>query len=68
MINEAAHIASSDVGEAHLFPPSTRIPILSQARGLLVGMRRRFRYRLDLQGRKLMVADAEETTDDWWVT
>jgi hypothetical protein len=33
-----------------------------------VGMRRRFRYRLDPQGRKLMVADAEETTDDWWVT
>jgi hypothetical protein len=55
-------------GEAHLFPPSTRIPILSPARGLLVGMRRRFRYRLDPQGRKLMVADAEETTDDWWVT
>jgi hypothetical protein len=55
-------------GEAHLFPPSTRIPILSPARGLLVGMRRRFRYRLDPQGRKLMVAAAEETTDDWWVT
>jgi hypothetical protein len=31
-------------------------------------MRRRFRYRLDPQGRKLMVAAAEETTDDWWVT
>lgn len=31
---------------------NTRIPILSHARGLLVGMRRRFRYRLDPQGRK----------------
>jgi hypothetical protein len=31
-------------------------------------MRLRFRYRLDPPDRKLMVADAEETTDDWRVT
>jgi hypothetical protein len=33
----------------------THIAVLSRGPGLLVGMRRRFRYRLDPQGRKLAV-------------
>jgi hypothetical protein len=39
------------------------VPGVSQRRGLLVGMRRGFRYGLDPQGRKL-VADPGETTGD----
>ena len=57
-----------DVGHVSMQqnPMSTNTRVLSShGPGLLAGMRLRFRYRLDPQGRKLMVADAEETTDDW---
>jgi putative resolvase len=46
------------------YAPSTLVPVVSHGPGLLVGMRRRFRYPPRPAGRKPVVADDGETTDD----
>lgn len=43
----------------------TPAPVVSQGQDLLVVMPLRYRYRLDPQDRKLVVADSGATTDDW---